>query len=182
MDNLNLLAQIIGFGGTALTIIAYQQNKRKRILGCTVISAALFAIHYIILGAYTGAIMNILAGTRSLVFMNNTKKWAKSNVWVAVFMVIYTVACIATWDKWYSILPLIAMLLTTVSNWFQSEKKIRFLTFPSSPCWLVYNILNCSYAGIITEIFVMSSLIIAIIRFDLKKQNKTKGEVQNVNS
>ena len=182
MDNLNLLAQIIGFGGTALTIIAYQQNKRKRILGCTVISAALFAIHYIILGAYTGAIMNILAGTRSLVFMNNTKKWAKSKVWVAVFMVIYTVACIATWDKWYSILPLIAMLLTTVSNWFQSEKKIRFLTFPSSPCWLVYNILNSSYAGIITEVFVMSSLIIAIIRFDLKKQNKTKGEVKNVNS
>lgn len=182
MDNLNLLAQIIGFGGTALTIIAYQQNKRKRILGCTVISAALFVIHYIILGAYTGAIMNILAGTRSLVFMNNTKKWAKSKVWVAVFMVIYTVACIATWDKWYSILPLIAMLLTTVSNWFQSEKKIRFLTFPSSPCWLVYNILNASYAGIITEIFVMSSLIIAIIRFDLKKYNKTKGEVQNVNS
>ena len=74
------------------------------------------------------------------------------------------------------------MLLTTVSNWFQSEKKIRFLTFPSSPCWLIYNILNGSVAGIITEIFVMSSLIIAIIRFDLKKRNKTKGEVQNVNS
>mgnify|MGYP003509648576 CR=1 FL=1 len=36
MDNLNLLAQIIGFGGTALTIIAYQQSKRKRILGCLV--------------------------------------------------------------------------------------------------------------------------------------------------
>ena len=87
MDNLNFLAQIIGFGGTALTIIAYQQSKRKRILGCTVISAALFAIHYIILGAYTGAIMNILAGTRSLVFMNNTKKWAKSKALIAVFMV-----------------------------------------------------------------------------------------------
>ena len=27
----NLLAQLIGFGGTALTIIAYQQNKRKNI-------------------------------------------------------------------------------------------------------------------------------------------------------
>ena len=184
MDNLNLLAQIIGFGGTALTIIAYQQNKRKKILLCTVISAALFAIHYIILGAYTGAIMNILAASRSLVFMNNTKKWAKSKIWVAVFMVIYTVACIATWDKWYSVLPLIAMLLTTVSNWFQSEKKIRFLTFPSSPCWLVYNILNASYAGIITEIFVMSSLIIAIIRFDLKKpkfETEVESEV-NANS
>lgn len=178
----NLLAQLIGFGGTVLTIIAYQQNKRKRILGCTVISAALFAIHYIILGAYTGAIMNVLAGTRSLVFMNNTKKWAKSKIWVVVFMLIYIVACIATWDKWYSVLPLIAMLLTTVSNWFQSEKKIRFLTFPSSPCWLVYNILNGSVAGIITEIFVMSSLIIAIIRFDLRKSNKTQEEIVDVNS
>ena len=40
---------------------------------------------------------------------------------------VYIVACVLTWDKWYSVLPLIAMLLTTVSNWFQSEKKIRFL-------------------------------------------------------
>jgi hypothetical protein len=180
----NLLAQLIGFGGTALTIIAYQQNKRKNILLCTVISASLFTIHFILLGAYTGAIMNLLAGLRSLVFMNNTKKWARSKAWVAVFMIVYTVACIATWDKWYSVLPLIAMLLTTISNWMQSEKKIRFLTFPNSPCWLVYNILNGSVAGIITEIFVMSSLIIAIIRFDLRKP-KVKNEVErevNVNS
>ena len=174
MGNLNLLAQIIGFGGTALTIIAYQQSKRKKILLCTVVSAALFAIHYIILGAYTGAIMNILAASRSLVFINNTKKWASSKIWVAIFMLIYTVACLATWDKWYSILPLIAMLLTTVSNWFQSEKKIRFLTFPSSPCWLVYNIITGSVAGIITECIVMSSLIIAIVRYDILKREKVK--------
>jgi hypothetical protein len=95
-------------------------------------------------------------------------------------MVIYTVACIATWEKWYSVLPLIAMLLTTVSNWLQSERKIRFLTFPNSPCWLVYNILNNSVAGIITEIFVMSSLIIAIIRYDLIKPKK-KEKAENVN-
>lgn len=181
MDKLNLLAQIIGFGGTALTIIAYQQNKRKNILLCMVISASLFTIHFILLGAYTGAIMNFFAGVRSLVFVNNTKKWAKSKIWVAVFMVIYTVACIATWDKWYSILPLIAMLLTTISNWVQSEKKIRFLTFPNSPCWLIYNVLNNSIAGVITEIFVMSSLIIAIIRFDLRKPKKQE-EAVNVNS
>ena len=87
---------------------------------------------------------------------------------------------------WYALLSptwaIIAMLLTTVSNWFQSEKKIRFLTFPSSPCWLVYNVLNGSFAGVITEIFVMSSLIIAIIRFDIKKSKKNEEEVTNVNS
>ncbi len=180
MEKFETLAQIIGFGGTALTIIAYQQSKRKNILLCTVISASLFTVHFILLGAYTGAVMNFFAGLRSLVFMNNTKPWAKSKIWVGVFMVIYTVACIVTWDKWYSVLPLIAMLLTTVSNWLQSERKIRFLTFPNSPCWLVYNILNNSVAGIITEIFVMSSLIIAIIRYDLIKPKK-KEEAENVN-
>lgn len=180
MEKLETLAQIIGFGGTALTIVAYQQSKRKNILLCTVISAALFTVHFILLGAYTGAVMNFFAGLRSLVFMNNTKPWAKSKIWVGVFMVIYTVACIVTWEKWYSVLPLIAMLLTTVSNWLQSERKIRFLTFPNSPCWLVYNILNNSVAGIITEIFVMSSLIIAIIRYDLIKPKK-KEKAENVN-
>ena len=56
----------------------------------------------------------------------------------------------------------------------KDETKIRLITFPSSPCWLVYNVFEKSVAGIVTECIVMSSIIIAIIRYDILKKKKVK--------
>ncbi len=173
---LETIAQIVGFVGTALLFISFQQKKRRGILFFQICAGAVFVLHYILLGAYTGAALNFVGFTRSIVFYNSDKKWAKSPAWLVMYIVISAVSGVLTWAEWYSILPAIAMMLTTVSYWLKNETKIRLVTFPSSPCWLVYNALAGSVAGIITECIVMSSLIIAIIRYDILKKGKTKNE------
>ncbi len=168
----NIVAQIIGFLGLACNGLSFQQKKRKGILSFQICAAALFVVHYIILGAYTGAVINFLGMLRSIVFINSDKKWAKHPAWLGVFIFVFAVASIVTWADWYSILPATAMILTTVSYWLKNETKIRLVTFPSSPCWLIYNILTDSVAGIATEAVVMTSLIIAIVRYDILKNSK----------
>ena len=173
---LETVAQIVGFLGTALLFISFQQKKRQGILFFQICSGAVFILHYILLGALTGAALNFIGFSRSIVFYNSDKKWAKSPWWLVFFIIISGIASAATWAKWYSILPAIAMMLTTVSYWLKNETKIRLVTFPSSPCWLVYNALAGSVAGVITECIVMSSLVIAIIRFDILKKGKKVNE------
>ena len=180
---LNVVAQIIGFGGAGLNFLSFQQSKRRNIIGVQIGAAVLFIIHFILLGldgdgeAFSGAALNFIGLLRSIVFINNHKKWAKSPVWLVVFIVISTVAAVLTWEAWYSLLPSAAMILTTVSYWLKNETKIRLVTFPSSPCWLIYNVIVGSVAGIVTECFVMLSLIIAIVRYDiLKKEKRVKNE------
>ncbi len=168
------ITQIVGFLGTALLFLSFQQKKRQGILLFQICAGAVFILHYILLGAYTGAALNFIGFTRSIVFYNSDKKWAKSPAWLVLYIVISAVSSILTWNAWYSILPAIAMMLTTVSYWLENETKIRFVTFPSSPCWLVYNGLTGSVAGIVTECIVMSSLIIAIIRYDILKERGRK--------
>ena len=56
----------------------------------------------------------------------------------------------------------------------KNETKIRLITFPSSPCWLLFNITTGSIAGAVTECIVMCSLIIAIVRYDVLKKGKAK--------
>ncbi len=168
----NIVAQIFGFGGLALNGFSFQQKKRKDILSFQIGAAVLFIIHYILLGAYTGAALNFLGMLRSVVFINSDKKWAKSPVWLVIFIAVFSIASIFTWVDWYSFLPATAMILTTISYWLKNETKIRLVTFPSSPCWLIYNILTGSFAGIITECVVMTSLIIAIVRYDILKKRK----------
>ena len=170
------VAQIIGFGGAAMNCVSFQQNKRKRIIGCQIFAAVLFVIHYILLGAYTAAALNLIGLLRSVVFINNDKKWAKSPVWLVVFVIVSAIGSILTWVDWYSFLPAAAMILTTISYWLKSETKIRLVTFPSSPCWLVYNIITDSFAGIVTECIVMASIIIAIVRYDILKKEKKRIE------
>lgn len=172
---LETISQVIGFVGTIVSFIIFQQNKRSRIIGLQILSTSLFAVHYILLGAFTGAALNLIAVTRSIVFYNNDKKWAKSPAWLWFYIIVSVVASIFTWENWYSILPAIALVLTTIANWMKSETKIRLISFPNSPCWLIYNAITGSVAGVVTECIVMTSLIIGIIRYDiLKKEKKVK--------
>ncbi len=168
----NTIAQILGFCGTAVTFFGYQQRKRKNIILFTSLSACIFMIHYILLGAYTGAVLNLVCALRGAVFANSDKKWARSKFWLFFFIAVNIICCVFTWDKWFSFLPLLGMILSTVSFWLKKESKIRFITLPSSPCWLVYNALCGSVAGVITECFITSSLLIAIVRYDILKKKR----------
>lgn len=179
---IDFITQGVGFCGAALNFLSFQQNKRSRIIGFQIGAALLFILHYILLGitngadAYTGAALNFIGLSRSVVFINNDKKWAKSPFWLVFFIVVSAISGILTWESWYSFLPPLAMILTTVSYWMKDETKIRLITFPSSPCWLIFNIITGSVAGIVTECVVMSSLIIAIVRYDIFKKGKKKNE------
>ena len=178
----NILIQGVGFGGAALNFLSFQQNKRSRIIGFQIFAALLFITHYILLGfsegsdAFTGAALNFIGLSRSIVFINNDKKWAKSSFWLIFFIIVSVIAGILTWKSLYSFLPPMAMILTTISYWMKDETKIRLITFPSSPCWLVFNVITHSTAGVVTECIVMSSLVIAIIRYDILKKGKAKNE------
>ena len=164
-----IIGQIIGFIAMGIIVISYQQKSHKNILTFQMVSGLLFTVHYILLGAYTGAIMNLLGAFRSLVYANRGKKWASSIIWPTVFSIGFVVSGIMTWDNMFSVFPLIAMLMSSIVLWIEQPKINRIFSLPTSTCWLIYNIKTLSYPGIITEIFVLTSIIIGIIRLDIKK-------------
>ena len=166
---MNILAQAIGCIGTVLFFISYQQKKKKNIMLFQIFGITMFTIHFFMLEAYSGFAMNLLGIIRAVVIYFSGRKWADSRVWYYGFMVSYVVLGIAVWEDWFSILPIIAMILSTYAFYLTDETKLRLLTFPCSPSWLIYNVHHGSISGTITECFTMTSLIIAMIRYDLPK-------------
>ena len=79
-------------------------------------------------------------------------------------------AGIATWQNAYSILPMIGSLLSTVALWMKTSKKIRLISFFSGPCWLIYNVVNGAYSAAVNELIAMTSIVIGILRHDIKKK------------
>lgn len=167
-----ITAQIVGIIALICAVISFQQRTHKRILAFQLAANTVFCIHFIMLGAYTGALLNAVAALRSLVFVNKGKPFADNVVWLYVFCIVSVVAGVFTWNGFASILPIAGMVCTTVAFWIKKPSLVRLTAFPSSPMWLAYNLITGSYAGVITEIVNMCSIITAIIRIDIKKKNE----------
>ncbi len=165
-----MIAQLLGILGFLLSIISFQQNTQKRIVFVQFLANISFTIHFYLIGAYTGSILNGIAIIRSFVYCFKDKKWASSNIWIVIFSMAFVVAGIYTWEGPLSILPTTAMVLSSVSFGIKNPKLVRRIYFPCSPMWLIYNIVGGSIGGVLTECFAMISIIIGMLRFDRKKK------------
>ncbi|OGG20175.1 hypothetical protein A3D03_00500 [Candidatus Gottesmanbacteria bacterium RIFCSPHIGHO2_02_FULL_40_13] len=172
-----LIAQIIGIVALLFVLLSFQKNSRYLILLFLIIVQILFTLHFGLLGAWTGAAMNGVAAFRTYIFnQRETKIWSNNPFWLYLFVVLFWVFGIVTWSGYYSILPILAMTIDSFAVWNKKTQYIRRLMLIPRPLWFIYNYTVVSYAGMITEIFVLFSILIGIIRFDLvttmKKQNR----------
>ncbi len=168
------IAQIIGFIALVFAMISYQMKTQKKIVFIQIISCTFFAVHFLMLEAYTGALMNFIAAVRSVVFANKDKKWGRSNWWIVFFSIVCIVAVGFTWEGVLSLMPMAGMVLTSIAWGIEKASLVRLISLPSSPLWIVYNFICGSTAGVLTEVFVMISIITAMIRLDLPKKSVTK--------
>ena len=162
-------AQAIGLIGMIIAFISFQHNEKKKILWTQAFGAVMFTLHFFLLGAFTGMIMNLLSIPRNLVFAVEHKK-EKQLFFTILFILLFIISGIFTWESPRSAFPISAMSLGTIVFSLKSPSVIRFCSLPISIFWLIYNIISISYAGILTESFCFASIIIAIFRFNILKK------------
>ena len=167
------IGQIVGFVAMAIIVFSYQQKSHKNILALQMVSGMLFTVHFFLLGAYAGCVSNLIGALRSLIYANRGKnKFTDFSLWPVIFSIVFMVSGIMTWADIYSVFPIIAMIMSSVVLWIDSPKVNRAFSIPTSACWLVYNIPTGSIPGVATEIFVLSSIVIGMLRLDRKKRAK----------
>jgi hypothetical protein len=166
MSPLELFAQILGFIGAGICIFSFQ-IRNVRTLFCTqLISIIFFTVHFILLGAYTGALQNFLALVRCILLIFSNKKWAHNNWVLWGLIACFVISGIATYSGVLSLLPTIAMIVSTIAMWTNDGFKLRVAQVcVTSPAWLIYNVSVFSISGIITESFNIVSVIVSFIRY-----------------
>lgn len=165
-----IIAQILGILALGVTIVCYQFNSQKKILAAQMIAATLFTVNLALLGGMSGALLNIHGICRALTFYQRGKhKWADSPFWVWFYIVAAVVCVAVTYKSPVDILPLVGQIFTTISFFMKDAAKIRLFTLPSPPCWFIYHLTTGNIGGTLNEIFVISSIIIGMIRLDRKK-------------
>ena len=161
---MELFGEIIGYIAIIAAALIYQQKTEKRILLNKGLTDVLWAAHYGLIGAYTGAAISCVGLVREIVLFCNQRRGIKSKGVLVVFLVASAVCTAITWQDAFSILPAIVSLLSVVSFWIGKPKVVRIMSFPSSACMLFYGIHNGSVAVMINESLIILSSILALIK------------------
>lgn len=172
---LNTFAQIIGVFGLICSLLSFQMKNRKWIMAFQMTASLSFSTQLFMLRAVTGGCVDMISFIRTMIFSQNSKKWASSPVWLYVFIVIMILTGILTWQNAWDILPIAGSILSTVALWMKREKHIRLISLTVGPCWLVYNLVKGAWSGALNEVLAMTSIVIGLIRNDREKKNKTEA-------
>ena len=177
---MEIFTQALSIAGLACIVASYQQKKKSTLILCQLAGGALFGIHYLLLGAYAGFLLNIIAVARALVFYKGNLPKKVGNIWVCIFHVLCLGAYAMTFLVFgtsptlpnfiLEVLPVIGMFSLSISFNMTGAKEIRRLGTISSVCWLIYNIFHLSIGGIACEGMCLVSIIVGILRHDVKKK------------
>jgi len=168
-----IIIQLIGFIGLLFVVISFQKDRRSFTLISQLVAALFFTAHFSLLSAWTGAAMNGLSATRAYVFnLRDSKKWVNNKIVMYIAILFFWIAGLLTWQGYVSLLPVISLTLESFALWCKNTKYMRWIFLSARPTWIIYDIMVGSYAGLATEVFIVGSITVAIIRFDiLKKKN-----------
>ena len=169
------MAQIIGTVALIISSSAPHQNTKKKVLIYKIFSTALYALQYLILGALSAVVTNIIGVIRDYILYRYAKENKEVPILILyIYIIIVLVSGVFTFNGLISILPILLSILTTYSVWQNNLKKYRGITVIIIILWTIYNFAVNAYANAIGNIFSLIIAIIAIIRFDIIKNKENK--------
>ena len=165
-----LISQIISIIATFFLLISYQQPTHKRIVGMQAIAGLLFGTQYLMIGQYAGMMCNYIGMVRCICYSFRTKsKIVDSALCPCVFAAMFAISGIFTYTTPLSVLPTIAMMISSFVLWNIKAQHLRALTLPTSIMWLIYNASCGAIIAVGTEILSEVSIFIGLFRYREKK-------------
>lgn len=181
---MEILAQAFGIIGMIFNLLVFQQKTHKGVTLCQFFAAVAFCANYLMLGAFVGGILNFVGALRAAVFYFKDKTRANSIFWLIFFILAFASSYPLTFLAFgtkptvgnliIEVLPVVAMIIITISLRLGSAKAVRFMGLFSSPMWLTYNFFSGSIGAVASEILNLISMVIGIIRFDIKREKKNE--------
>lgn len=165
-----IISQILGILALVCNIFCYQMKSPKKLLFWQITASVMWIMNLGIKGAVVGVLLNVHAVVRLTVYyFAENHKWARSKVWLPVFMISAAAIVILTYTGIPDALALIGTLCTIYSFSAGDTAKTRLFTLPSPPCWFVYHLMQKNLGGVLNEVFVFTSIIVGMLRLDRKK-------------
>lgn len=166
-----ILVYIFGFLALVPFVLSFQAKNRKYLLILQIVSLLLFSVQYLLLGAWTGLILEFICIVRNIMFYFRDRVKSFNNIAMPIFFSLAAIAVgVFTRTAWYWFIPVLANISQTIGLYMRKDINNRIFFLIGSPLWLVYNCLTGALVGVVTEVCNIISIVISIVR--LAKNNK----------
>ena len=174
-QTIKLIGQIIGWVAVAEGFLVFLSSKREHILIFKFIDDVLWAISLLMLGNYTGGILNAVGMGREVVFYNrDRRKWASSRFWLVFFLVVTaispTYSLISGKEGWYAVLPAIGSLAAVIGFYSRSANMSRYIGFFANGVWLIYNVINKNIPASVSGVILLASGVVGTVLMLLQRR------------
>lgn len=178
-----MLSLVLGYIGTVISIISMQIRKQKNIIFSQFLSNLLMALSYITLGGNS-----MMAGTGSLIgsvqclinYFYIKKDKLPHRVLPIIFLGFSFLNCVI--NIYYAgkfnfptdLIPLCCAILFVLGVNVKKSSITRVLFLFNASLWVIYDIMvvPIATANLVTHIFVVISVLIGILRYDIFKINR----------
>lgn len=173
-----VISQVFTIAMYALLAITYYVKNRKTILVLNFLALIANAAAYILLNAYSGLAVCIIALIRNIIFLIDEKRngkreenTKKDRIILVFIFVLLILSAIYTYEGPLSLLSVIATMLYTYSVWQKKTKVYKLLGIFIEILWGIYNLYVGSIFGVILEV-VMLLFVINGYRLEVKKKKQ----------
>lgn len=161
-----ITAQVLGIFATVI-LLGYTLVKvdRKRIIVYNIIINILWALHYFILKAYTGAFCSLF--TALMVYISSFKgknKFFETAAVPVIFSIMYVIIEMFTWSGMPTVIQMAGNIILTIAMWSDEEKRIKALFIPVGILWFIYNYIYFSPIGLIGQALAVSFNVFYLVR------------------
>ena len=172
-------SQVCAIVAAIFVATSFFAKNKKLVLSSVTIGSFFYSVHYLLLGAYAGAIIDILSALRCLWFYFNTKAGKKFDyISLSVCCVAFIVGGILTYKSWPDILTIFAAINTTIATWQPSICYYRWACIVGSFFWITYTLLCHSVFGFVEEVLLLVLEIVSIILYYVEKHKQKEPLLQ----
>jgi hypothetical protein len=148
-----LLAYSIGGLGVMVEWRAYWLDCGQAFRRWSAIGAALWALQYALLDAWTACLTMAMTALRTLL---SATKQSKYQHWLTVsFIGLFIGLTAISWQGYVSLLPVFAVINTTVALFYLDNRKMRKLLLASSLAWIANDIYWQAWPALLAETVAM---------------------------
>ena len=170
-SGLYLVSQIFAFLSIVFDLVAIQQRKKARLLNMDAMAAFCSFLHYAFLMAWPGIVNKTITTARNGIAAYKASKKKRSSKYLPViFITLYIILGIVTFESPISLLPMIAASVYTATIYLCDVKVIRYASVFTNVLWLIYNLSVFSIVGMAAQIILIVNGCIAIYRYRKKKK------------
>src|SRR6185369_6986811 len=156
----DIFVQSIAIVAVIIFALSFHAKTRNKILVVNTASLFVWCLHFLLLHAWTGA---MLSGLNFLIsnflIFKDQKSWIADKKFLFASMGLLVVGMIITWQGFFSIFALAGIASVVLAKWHDSTKTIRLLTILSSFFWITYDYFAGSSGGIIAETIIVLSIL-----------------------